>query len=229
MTNIVLVNQGGKNFLFAVPENVTLKKGDRVLCNTMRGEQDGICATDSFEVDEHALKQIATLTGAYFPLKAVIGKSKMVKFEDEHKEKTVIKFNVGERYKVGKKAKCDTGNVIEITNVDGMFRFYKILSGTSSGMDYFHIDSTFSTHLIPYTEEKTDNKETEKPKFYNGKVVATKTISGFTKGKIYEFIDGCVTDDDGDERPRFFNPSPTTNIDEANAMLGAGFVCIQRG
>lgn len=89
MTNIVFVNQGGKNFLFAVPKNVTLKKGDRVLCNTMRGEQEGICATDSFEVDERALKQIADLVGAYFPLKAVVGKAEFVRFdkaitEDKH-------------------------------------------------------------------------------------------------------------------------------------------------
>lgn len=236
MTNIVFVNQGGKHFLFAVPENVTLKKGDRVLCNTMRGEQDGICATDSFEVDEYALKQIATLTGAYFPLKGVVGRFGVVRFEskvtEDKQEKTAIKFNVGERYKVGEKSKFDTGNVIEITKVDRRLRFYKILSGTSSGMDYFHMDSNFPAHLIPYTEEKTEDKEPEKPKLYNGKVVATKTISGFTKGEIYEFIDGCVTDDEGDKRPIFFYPSPIpspiTNIDEANKMLGAKFVCIQK-
>lgn len=90
MTNIVLANQGGKNFLFAVPKNVTLKKGDRVLCNTMRGEQDGICATDSFEVDERALKQIADLVGAYFPLKEVVGKVEVARFDKAITEDKLI-------------------------------------------------------------------------------------------------------------------------------------------
>ena len=90
MTNIVLANQGGKNFLFAVPKNVTLKKGDRVLCNTMRGEQEGICATDSFSVDEHALKQIADLVGAYFPLKEVVGKAGFVRFDKAITEDKLI-------------------------------------------------------------------------------------------------------------------------------------------
>lgn len=90
MTNIVFVNQGGKNFLFAVPKNVTLKKGDRVLCNTMRGEQEGICATGSFSVDEHALKQIADLVGAYFPLKEVVGKAGFVRFDKAITEDKLI-------------------------------------------------------------------------------------------------------------------------------------------
>jgi hypothetical protein len=90
MTNIVFVNQGGKNFLFAVPKNVTLKKGDRVLCNTMRGEQEGICATGSFSVDEHALKQIADLVGAYFPLKSVVGKVEFARFDKAITEDKLI-------------------------------------------------------------------------------------------------------------------------------------------
>lgn len=90
MTNIVFVNQGGKNFLFAVPKNVTLKKGARVLCNTMRGEHDGICATDSFEVDHHALTWIAYLVGAYFPLKVVVGKVEVARFDKPKTEDKLI-------------------------------------------------------------------------------------------------------------------------------------------
>lgn len=100
MTNIVFVNQGGKNFLFAVPKNVTLRKGDRVLCNTMRGEQEGICATDSFEVDHHALPWIADLVGAYFPLKAVVGKAGFVRFDKAITEDKLIPhlFVMGRNY-----------------------------------------------------------------------------------------------------------------------------------
>lgn len=89
-TNIVLVSQNGQKYLFTVPKGITLKNGDRVLCNTMRGEQDGICATDSFEVDEHALKQIADLVGAYFPLKAVVGKAGFVRFDKPKTEDKLI-------------------------------------------------------------------------------------------------------------------------------------------
>ena len=108
MTNIVLANQGGKNFLFAVPKNVTLKKGDRVLCNTMRGEQDGICATDSFEVDERALKQIADLVGAYFPLKSVVGKVEVARFDKAIT--TVDLFFAGKQFIMGIASSCNDKN-----------------------------------------------------------------------------------------------------------------------
>lgn len=39
-----------------------------------------------------------------------------------------------------------------------------------------------------------------KPKYYNGKVVCIKSFSGLTtKGKIYEFVDGHLTYDNGDK------------------------------
>ena len=53
----------------------------------------------------------------------------------------------------------------------------------------------------PYTES-TESTEPPKPKYYNGKVVCIESNdSWFTVGKIYEFIDGVVKDNDGDERP----------------------------
>lgn len=48
----------------------------------------------------------------------------------------------------------------------------------------------------------------EKPKeaYYNGKAVCVKPVSiphtGFTVGKVYTFIEGETTDDDGSKRPR---------------------------
>ena len=44
----------------------------------------------------------------------------------------------------------------------------------------------------------------EKPKLYNGKVVCVSSglySLGYTKGKIYQFENGCVVDDDGTTRP----------------------------
>lgn len=40
-----------------------------------------------------------------------------------------------------------------------------------------------------------------KPKYYNGKVVCVKSDGDFTVGKVYEFVDGQVKDDDGSNRP----------------------------
>ncbi len=143
MTNIVLVNQGGKNFLFAVPKNVTLKKGDRVLCNTMRGEQDGICATDSFEVDERALKQIADLVGAYFPLKSVVGKVEVARFDKPKTEDKLIPhlFGMGRNYgTIGTQTKYDdvfgrplfVGDTVDLY-WNGIFRGEKAVLQQSDG------------------------------------------------------------------------------------------------
>lgn len=47
--------------------------------------------------------------------------------------------------------------------------------------------------------------EPEKPKYYNGKMVCVENggfNSWWTVGKIYEYKDGIVTADDGDERPQ---------------------------
>ena len=47
-------------------------------------------------------------------------------------------------------------------------------------------------------------KETEKPKYYNGKMVCVENggYSWWTVGKIYEYRDGIVTADDGDKYPK---------------------------
>lgn len=41
----------------------------------------------------------------------------------------------------------------------------------------------------------------EKPKYYNGKVICIKDCPGFTRGKLYEFVNGIVIDNDGSKRP----------------------------
>ena len=49
----------------------------------------------------------------------------------------------------------------------------------------------------------------EKPKFYNGKVVCVSSdiySVGYTKGKIYQFENGRVVDDDGTTRPILCEP-----------------------
>lgn len=63
-----------------------------------------------------------------------------------------MKFNVGERYKVGE-GLFETGSVIEITEmypIDKSKRFkYKTISGKSAYCSSFNIDSIFAKSLIP--------------------------------------------------------------------------------
>ena len=73
--NIAIINQNGGRYLFEVPENITLKEGDRVKCDTRRGITDGVVFCDSAEVEESAAKLIGKLLGAKFPLKSVVGKT----------------------------------------------------------------------------------------------------------------------------------------------------------
>ena len=72
--NTVIVNQGGGKYLFEVPANVKLVKGDAVKCDTHRGVTDGVCYADSIDVSEDVAKLIGNLVGAKFPLKSVVGK-----------------------------------------------------------------------------------------------------------------------------------------------------------
>lgn len=76
--NIVIVThqKNGCKYLFSVPENVMLKEGDIVLCDTSRGEQVGHCCCDSFHLDGSPLKFLAATFGARFPLKPIVGRCK---------------------------------------------------------------------------------------------------------------------------------------------------------
>jgi len=74
--NVVLVahpNASGK-FMFKVPEDVKLRAGDLVLCNTKRdGKAIGLCLTDSFIPDDP--EKIASLWGSNVKgMRPVIGK-----------------------------------------------------------------------------------------------------------------------------------------------------------
>lgn len=71
---IVIVEQGHKNYLFGCPTGVNLHEGDKVICDTKRGDTEGVCVTDSFVVNEYVMHQFGKILGAKFPLKLVIGK-----------------------------------------------------------------------------------------------------------------------------------------------------------
>ena len=62
-----------KKYLFCVDDTEKLKKGQRVLCDTVRGDVEGICVCDSFYLPNSAVEAIVQGIGAYLPLKRVIG------------------------------------------------------------------------------------------------------------------------------------------------------------
>ena len=81
MQNIAIIRQGTGRYLFSLPDNVTLKEGDRVKCSTKRGITDGVAFSDSAWVDENVSQLLGKLTGAKFPLKSVAGKMEYRSFD----------------------------------------------------------------------------------------------------------------------------------------------------
>lgn len=69
-----------RKFLFQVPDHVYLKKGDRVICKTRRGEADGTCVYDSFTLDGLALDIFISVMGAKNPLAPIIGEHQKVMY-----------------------------------------------------------------------------------------------------------------------------------------------------
>ena len=95
MNNIAIIQQGTGRYLFSVPENVTLREGDRVKCSTKSGITDGVAFADSAWVDENVSQLIGKLMGAKFPLKPVVGKLEYQPFgkpEDKPAEDKPIKL-----------------------------------------------------------------------------------------------------------------------------------------
>lgn len=80
---------GNRPYLFEVPEKtyLTLEEGDKVLCSTKRGEQDGVCASADLWLNREELKALIYACGATLPLKPLVGKYALIRFEDELKKR----------------------------------------------------------------------------------------------------------------------------------------------
>ena len=65
-------------------------------------------------------------------------------------------------------------------------------------------------------EKVSDNKTT--PKWFNGKVVCVKGNLSFTTGRIYDVVDGALTDDIGDKFCYF------TDVNDMNNRMNAQFI-----
>jgi len=82
---IVKHDNSYKNFVFEVPKGANVKKGDRVVCDTRKGQDEGICISEPIYIlDESPIKEFfEILTGCKFPLKKIVGVYNLEKFNKE--------------------------------------------------------------------------------------------------------------------------------------------------
>lgn len=117
------------------------------------------------------------------------------------------RIEVGKYYRYVDEIRPFAG-IIKIIGKEGREYFYDVVDGMKDDIVWhcFYEGSLFESFLTPI-----DYKP--EPRYYSGKVVCTHrgTDDGYTVGKIYEFVNGTVVDDDGDVRYKF---NPVFNISE---------------
>lgn len=86
--NIVIVKHPNnyRGYIFEVPSDKELKKGDKILVRNKKGIKDVICDCDSFEASENVVNSLAQSFGATFPLAKVIGIFHYEAWEEEANE-----------------------------------------------------------------------------------------------------------------------------------------------
>lgn len=62
-----------KAFLFCIDSIVNIKDGTELLVDTKKGQKEAVSVGGSFLADDRAVNAIATVAGATFPLKKVLG------------------------------------------------------------------------------------------------------------------------------------------------------------
>ena len=62
----------GQTFLFSVDPMADIKKGTELVVDTIKGRQRGVAVSDSFMVNERAMRNIVDGVGAYLPLRPVV-------------------------------------------------------------------------------------------------------------------------------------------------------------
>ena len=72
-----------RKFLFEVPHDHNVRKGQAVICDTKKGRTEGAAVCDSFEVTESALASLCDVFGATLPLKKIVGEFCFVEWSSE--------------------------------------------------------------------------------------------------------------------------------------------------
>lgn len=90
-TNVVIVRHvddwQNRSFIFSVPDGVTLRAGDDVLCQTKNGRAAATCLCDSFFLDNGPLEAVVGACGGSVPLKPVIGRYEYKSFTEDCDER----------------------------------------------------------------------------------------------------------------------------------------------
>lgn len=200
MQNIAIIQQGTGRFLFSVPENVTLREGDRVKCDTKRGITDGIAFADSVWVDENVSQLIGKLMGAKFPLKPVVGKMEYLPFEKPEDKPAA---NPANKYEGMSNKELDLEMCAKKGACRALNNPYRKCDCPFWGAGSCDITDANRAEVIKYLLAEDAETEPE-PEFFSGKVVCVSSGDKcFTVGKMYEFVNGEVKDDEGDKRPMY--------------------------
>lgn len=122
------------------------------------------------------------------------------------------KFEEGKKY-VFDKATYETWSIQSHAKVHGN-GWQNLIDGLIVDVNDEHDGDVGLYSVAPeWCKEVKGEKET--PKYYNGRVIfVNESEPGYTKGKIYEFVNGYLRDDDGDLRPKA--SKPIKNLDEYN-------------
>lgn len=216
MQNIAIIQQGTGRYLFSLPENVTLREGDRVKCSTKRGITDGIAFTDSAWVDENVSQLIGKLTGAKFPLKPVVGKMEYLPFEKPEEKPAA---NPANKYEGMSNEELDLEMCVKKGACSATHSSHRKNDCPLRGMESCDITDANRAEVIEYLLAEDAEAEPE-PEYYNGKVVCVSSgDSWFTVGKMYEFVNGEVKDDEGCKRPLRQNLQ-FKSVEEWNSKCG---------
>ena len=215
MQNIAIIRQGTGRYLFSLPDNVALKEGDRVKCGTKRGVADGIAFADSAWVDENVSQLIGKLTGAKFPLKSVVGKMEYRSFDkpqDKPAANPANKYEGMSNLQL-KTEMCSRGSC-HVCN-DGR-RKHDCLFADDLCRD---VTDANRAEVIRYLLAE-DAEEEPEPEYFSGKVVCVSSGDNyFAVGKMYEFVNGEVKDDEGDSRP-MHTDERFKSVEEWNSEYG---------
>lgn len=98
---------------------------------------------------------------------------------------------------------CENKIIITTDGSETLARLYdrnkviKTATAKCSSNDTFN----FETGATIAFDRLFEKREKEEPKYFNGKVIRIKEGTGFTVGKIYEFVDGQCLDDQKVLRP----------------------------
>lgn len=80
----------GKRYVFDCTRlKDTVKFGDTVICETMRGQETGTAVTSPIKVEanEGSLASLLKLCGAYLPIKQIIGVQRRTELTEAEKER----------------------------------------------------------------------------------------------------------------------------------------------